>query len=150
MDNRNFALLVELSPQHGYVRIKPLLLTIASLAVSLSAQVSVTISPRQHHSGDISHAGAYGYGVWFQQHGRYLASKRSRWRKRFQRSDLDDRVGDIERSHLSGSIVGTESRVGLPDGDLSGRLDKIRNRHHHHPTAISLRYDLLRFHFRQR
>src|SRR5215469_910464 len=45
MDNRNFALLVELSPQHGYVRIKPLLLTIASLAVSLSAQVSVTISP---------------------------------------------------------------------------------------------------------
>src|SRR5215472_3458182 len=45
MDNRNFALRVELSPHHGYVRIKPLLLTIASLAVSLSAQVSVTISP---------------------------------------------------------------------------------------------------------
>ena len=45
MDNRNFGLRVELSPHHSLVRTTPFLLIIASLAVSLSAQVSVTISP---------------------------------------------------------------------------------------------------------
>jgi hypothetical protein len=45
MDHHRLSFHVELSPHYGYIRIPLIFLVIACFAVSLSAQVSVTISP---------------------------------------------------------------------------------------------------------